>query len=203
MATAELSTGSSWQRWLLPDRPGLRQALLGIVALLLPLLCIGGGVRWYVPALIASLTIGCGLALAWTALTGWQWLRLAPATTLCVLGLHGACLINLELLPRWEVLLRAQAAKRDLAFWWQHRADTPALPMPTYDTGRAALAFNEVADPASRIVAYTPVALQRWSILGERESCWVALTRDGNGELLRTREELAALLPAAERTRLR
>jgi len=177
-----------WQLWIVPDRPGLRQLLLVIIAVITPIPVAFAGAQWWLPVLVGSVTLGVGLGLVWLLLCGWPWLRRAPLSSLAVLSLAFGSAINLDLLPRVEVLLRAQAATREADWWWsQTKAGVPLDP-PVYDAGDRLLPFTLPATGA--VVAYTAEPLRRWSWRGPRNSAYVLLRRDGERKVVKTASDL-------------
>lgn len=166
------------QRWLLPERPGLRQFSLALLAFLLPLAGVPSGREGLALLLALSLTFGAGLALAWLLLRARPWFALRPGMAVVVLLMGFASLLNLDLLPRWETALRAAALARALEGW----SASPADPLPEYHTGERYAACVSGPEPWA---ASTPVPLRRWTPWGWRDACLLRLRRDGTVELHR------------------
>jgi hypothetical protein len=55
--------------------------------------------------------------------------------TVGVLTMSVGCLGHLAIMPRWEVLLRANSAIADARGWLQAHEEDPTLLPPTYDSG--------------------------------------------------------------------
>ncbi len=181
-----------WQLWIVPDRPGLRQLLLAIIAVITPIPVAFAGAHWWLPALVGSVTLGVGLGLVWLLVCGWTWLRRAPMSGAAVLVLAFGSAINLDLLPRVEVLMRAQAAARDADWWWNQTKVGVTLDPPVYDAGDRLLPFTLPATGA--VVAYTAEPLRRWSWRGPRDSAYVILHRDGVRKVVKTAADVQAEL---------
>ncbi len=192
MTTGRVTT--TYERWLLPERPGLRQLGIGIVALLLPLGCLLDGDGTNVYALVLSITVGCGLGIAWAWLCGWQWLRVAPVSAVFVFATCFASLANIELMPRWDVLVRAHRAMSDLQFYVHARLEGRDAELRSYNTGPGRALFVAVSDPASGRLRYvcTGEPIQRWTPVGYRPSCYVLVRADGSGQVLKNASEFAA-----------
>ncbi|MBA2482798.1 MAG: hypothetical protein H0V44_19205 [Planctomycetes bacterium] len=184
------------ERWLLPERPGMRQFLIALAALLLPIASLLHSEGTHVASLVASITIGCGLGIAWMALTGWQWLKLAPVNSVCVFLTCFGSLGNLELMPRWDVALRAREALSDLQFYARERGQGRTAELRDYDTGPAKARFREITRPADGrlITAFTGDPIQRWSPFGFKPSCYVMIRADGTWSVVKNRDELNGLI---------
>lgn len=186
-----------WHRWLLAERPHLSHFLVGAMALLLPAAAGIFGPEGILPAMGIAAVIGGGLGLGWTLACGPRWLRQAPVMAIGVLTMSLACLGHLAVMPRWEVLLRANAAIADGRAWIQDSPENrPTLP-PTYASGDGLVRFS-LGDPANEtpqaIALYTPHALTRWSAFGRVESCFIVIRRDGSAQVLRTIADRDAVL---------
>jgi len=100
-------------------------------------------------------------------------------------------------MPRWEVLLRANAAIADARAWVQDSPENrPTLP-PTYASGDGPIRFSigkPVSDASQAIALFTPQALTRWSAFGRVESCFIVIRRDGSAQVLRTVADRDAVL---------
>jgi hypothetical protein len=188
----------AWQRWLLPDRPGMPHFLFGAVFLVLPAAARGLGTAAIIPAMAVAAILGGGLGLGWLLACGVRWLRAAPVTSLCVFAMSLGCLGHLYIMPRWEVMLRAHAAAQDAERYLMAVRGGAEAAVPTYDAGPNHPRFRLVERPADDGVAlYTPEPLQRWTPFGYRDSCWLAVRRDGSAKMLKTAELLRAELDAA------
>lgn len=185
----------AWQQWLLPERPRLSHFLVGATALLLP---AGAGIigpEGILPAMGVAAIIGGGLGIGWTLACGWQWLRVAPVMTVGVLTMSLACLGHLLVMPRWEVLLRANDAIAEARSWVQDSPENRTSLPPTYDSGDGPVRFAITnSDAARAVVLFTPLALTRWSPLGRVDSCFIVVRRDGSAQVLRTSAERDAVL---------
>lgn len=186
-----------WHRWLLAERPHLSHFLVGAAALLLPAVAGIFGPDGILPAMGIAAVIGGGLGIGWTLACGPRWLRLAPVMTIGVLTMALGCLGHLAVMPRWEVLLRANAAIADARAWLQEDPENrPSLP-PTYASGDGPLRFSigdAASDAPQAIALFTPQALTRWSAFGRVESCFIVIRRDGSAQVLRTIAERDAVL---------
>jgi hypothetical protein len=158
--------------WLLPDRPGLRQFWLMAQAFTLPLCGLAGPPQLLPWLIIYAVTTGFGLALAWFVVAGRQWLVARPVTAGLIFLAGLANLAHLDLLPRFEVSLRASAAARDLAAWSRQPGDA----LPEYDAGRTRQTF---ARGSGEVLAWTAQPLQRWTPIGWRDSCRMYLRTEG------------------------
>jgi hypothetical protein len=196
--TKEEAPVSGWQLWLLPPRPGYTHFLLVAACLVLPVAAMGLGSDRIIPAMAVSAVVGGGLGVGWLLACGKSWLRQAPVTSLCVLIIGLGCLGHLYIMPRWEVMLRVQAAREDLRFYLEGLRVGRAMPVPTYDAGPSRQRFR-LLDPGavgSAVIAYTPEPLQRWTPFGTRDSCYVVLRGDGEVRMVRDRAELDRALAA-------
>ncbi len=190
------------ERWLLPERPGMRQFVIVLGALLLPIACLMSSEAISVPALVISITIGCGLGIAWTALTGWQWLKRAPVNSLCVFVTAFGSLANLELMPRWEVAVRARNTLGYLQHYAQTRSEGRTIELSDYDTGPVKARFRQVDREDGKLLAvYTASPLQRWTPFGFRPGCYVLVRGDGTWQVVKTEKELEAVLEQAKAKR--
>jgi hypothetical protein len=187
----------AWQQWLLAERPHLSHFLVGAVALLLPATAGIFGPDGILPAMGVAAVMGGGLGVGWTLACGWRWLKQSPVMAVGVLAMSLGCLGHLAVMPRWEALLRANAAITDARAWVQDSPENrPTLP-PTYASGDGPIRFAAVdsaADTPQAIVLYTPQALTRWSPLGRVESCFIVIRRDGSAQVLRTSADRDAVL---------
>jgi len=158
--------------WLLPDRPGLRQFWLMALAFTLPVCGLAAPPHLLPWLIVYAVTTGFGLALAWFVVTGKRWLRERPVTATLIFLAGFANLAHLDLLPRFEVSLRASSAARDLAAWSHQPGDR----LPDYNAGRS----RQVFVPGSgEIIAWTAQPLQRWTPIGWKDSCRVYLRASG------------------------
>ncbi len=193
---AETLPDPAWMRWLLPERPGLPQFLVGAICLMLPAAAVMVGPDWIIPAMAVSATIGGGLGIGWSLACGRGWLRRAAVTSLAVLGVTLLCLGHLALMPRIEVLLRGHAVLGRLSYWSDAHRDGRAVD-DEYDTGRGRERFSAVAHPAPgpwSVVAYTPVPLRRWTLFGYVDSCYIVLSAAGEGMIIPFSEGLDQVL---------
>ena len=175
-----------WQAWLLPARPGLRQFALAAAALLLPAPALLAGPDWMLPAMACAVTLGGGLGLGWALTVGRHWLARAPASAAGVLLVSFACLAHLQLMPYWNLVLRARAVREDLRWALvSPPVDAGRLEEPTYDCGpyRSTL---EVRRLGGEVMAHTPEPLQRWSPFGWRGSWFLLLRGDGDDLAMET-----------------
>jgi hypothetical protein len=194
-----MERSSGWERWLLPDRPGSRQFVIALGAWLLPLIFLRSDEGTDPRVLIISLAIGCGLGLGWSAAAGWRWLRQAPCTTLMVLAACFASAANLELVPRWDALVRAHHAADSGAFYIQRRTADGSAEVPRYATGLDRRPFIIDQDAGGRLrCLYTGEPILRWSVAGWHPACFVVVLADGTSLLERTHEDLERAV--AERT---
>src|SRR3954469_9324378 len=138
---------AAYDRWLMPEQPGMRQFLIAVVAWLLPLAFLHTSEGSNVNALAVSITVGCGVGIAWSVSTGARWLRAAPVSAVIVLLACFASAANLELVPRWDTLVLAQRAKSAMEFYVDDRLSGRRSDPPTYGTGvgRVACAVEEDA----------------------------------------------------------
>lgn len=186
-----MASPRAWERWLLPDRPGLRQFLLAALALLLPLVWLQPVEGTDPRALIASVAIGCGLGLGWSIACGWRWLRAAPLSSLMVLLTCFASLVNLSLVPRWDALVRVRRAKESADFYLQRRTiDGVATAPPTYATGDGEHPFLVDERHGRLACLYTDTPILRWSVRGLVPACYLLVYPDGSDQVLRTQAEL-------------
>lgn len=184
-----------WQRWFLPERPGVRQFALGAAAMLLPVPAVLLGPYQVIPAMAVGITVGVGLGLGWLVLFAVPWLRRAPIAALGVFAVCFGCLIHVEVLPRWEMLLRLQATKGEMQRWGiEHEAGLPT-PLPDYRRGedRPRCAAGR---PGTSVIAYTPMPLQRWSPFGWRDNAYLVLRAKGEVVTVwaRDRDQLQRIL---------
>ena len=187
-----------WQQWLLSDRPRLSHFFIGALALLLP---VGAGIfgpAGVLPAMGFAAIIGGGLGIGWTLACGVRWLRISPVMAVGVLTMALASLGNLHLMPRWEVLLRSNAAAAEARAWvTSNQENRTALP-PMYNSGDAVVRFATTAttpaDGLQAVLLYTPKAFNRWSPFGRTDSCFMIIRRDGSSKILRSQVDLDAAL---------
>lgn len=182
-----------WQRWLLPERPGVRQFALGALALLLPVPAVLLGPDQVMPAMAAGITMGVGLGLGWLVLFASPWLRAAPIAALGVFAVCFGCLFHVAVLPRWELLLRVQSTKRSLERWGLERAAGSLAPPPSYRRGEDR-PLCIAGPPGSGVIVYTPMPLQRWSLFGWKDNASLALRGTGEVVTVWTPAELDRLL---------
>lgn len=183
----------AWQRLLLPEHPGLPQFLFGLIALLLPMLGLHNEHGIDPRQLVLSVSIGCALGVSWTWLLGRAWWRKAPINTVCVLAMCFGTLVNLDVMPRWDALVRAQVAMDFLRSYVADRAAGREVPMRAYDTGDGQARFVVRTGADGRLLAiYTPESdpIMRWTPIGWRPGCFVVMRGDGNGQVLRNPEAL-------------
>lgn len=193
----EVEPVPAWQRWLLAEEPRLSHFLVGAAALLLPAAAGIFGPQSILPAMAVAAISGGGLGLGWTLACGPRWLRRAPVMTIGVLTMALGCLGHLAIMPRWEVLLRANSAIADARAWLHHQHEEPGTLPPTYDSGDGPVRFTQVEPPSDRphaLTLYTPQALTRWSPFGRTESCFIIVRDDGSVQVLRTSAERDAVL---------
>jgi len=190
----------AWQRLLLPDRPGLPQFLLGLIALLLPLVGLHDrrGIDPF--ALVLSVSLGCALGVSWLWLLGRTWMKHAPVNALCVYAMCFASLIHLDVMPRWDALVRAQSAMDYLENYLADRNAGRPVDLRPYDTGNGQARFTIRTGADGRpVLLYTPESdpIMRWTPIGWRPGCYVVVKSDGTGQVLRNSEALDAALAAA------
>jgi hypothetical protein len=187
----------AWHQWLLSDRPRLSHFLVGAGALLLPAAAGILGPDGILPAMSVAAVVGGGLGVGWTLACGPRWLQRSPVMAIGVLTMALACLGHLAVMPRWEVLLRANAAIAEARIWVLDSPENrPSLP-PTYASGDGPLRFHlgdQGNDSPQAIALYTPQALTRWSPFGRVDSCFIVIRRDGSAQVLRTVADRDAVL---------
>lgn len=176
-----------WQRWLVPDRPGIRQFALVAVALGAPLPAVMIGPEWVMPALAGGIILGLGLGVGWGALYARTWLRAAPVTTLTIFACALLCLLHVEVLPRWDLLLRLRQAQADFARYATEVASIPDTPLPIYVRGPDQV---RAAAGDARVAAWTHVPLRRWSPFGWQDRVWLVQPRQGDTVICWNRAEL-------------
>lgn len=180
-----------WQRWLVPDRPGIRQFVLMALALIAPLPAVMIGPDWVVPALAVGITLGLGLGLGWGVLYARTWFRAAPVTTLVIFACSALCLLHVEVIPRWDLLLRLQHGRHEFRRFAIEVASIPTTPLPIYMRGpdqvRAVRGEHD-------IVVWTHVPLRRWTPFGWKERAWLVQPVDGDTIICWNRSELAAAM---------
>jgi len=187
-----------WQKWLLPEQPGLRQFAIGALAILLPLPALLFGPERVIPAMAVGITLGVGLGLGWAVLYGRTWFARAPISALGVFAITFGCLLHVAVMPRWELLLRLKLARQQLAWYQLGREAGSVVEPPRYQRGEDEQRFAVVPGAKGReVAAYTPLPLRRWSPFGWSGNCWLLLRADGEIETLWSRAELAAAMPAA------
>jgi len=165
-----------WQSWLVPDRPGIRQFALVAVALGAPLPAVMIGPEWVMPALAGGVILGLGLGVGWGVLYARAWLRAAPVTTLTIFACALLCLLHVEVLPRWDLLLRLRQAQADFTRYATEVASIPDTPLPIYVRGPDQV---RAAAGDARIAAWTHVPFRRWSPLGWQDRIWLVQPRQG------------------------
>lgn len=189
----------AWQQWLLAERPRLSHFLVGATALLLPAAAGIVGPDSILPAMGIAAVVGGGLGVGWLLACGPRWVQRAPVMGIGVLTMALGCLGHLAVMPRWEVLLRANAAIADARTWLQSAPTERAELPPQYDSGDGPVRFAPIAattpsGPVNGLM--TPRALTRWSAFGRVESCFIIVRLDGSAQVLRTvAERDAALAP--------
>lgn len=185
----------AWHQWLLAERPRLSHFLVGATALLLP---AGAGIvgpEGILPAMGVAAVIGGGLGIGWSLACGWRWLRLAPVMTIGVLTMALGCLGHLLVMPRWEVVVRANAAIADARAWVQDSPENRTSLPPTYESGDGTIRFALTKDDGPHAIQlFTPQALTRWSPFGRVDSCFIIVRRDGSAQVLHTSAERDAVL---------
>jgi hypothetical protein len=187
----------AWQLWLLADRPRLSHFLVGATALLLPAVAGIFGPHGILPAMGIAAVVGGGLGVGWLLACSPRWLQRAPVMAIGVLTMALGCLGHLAVMPRWEVLLRANAAIADARTWLQSEPTERTELPPHYASGDGPIRFATIAgttaaDPRSGLM--TPRALTRWSAFGRVESCFIIVRQDGSAQVLRTVAERDAAL---------
>jgi hypothetical protein len=197
MDPATEESAPAWLHWLLPETPRLSHFLVGAGSLLLPVAAGILGPDGILPAMGVASVIGGGLGLGWLLACGPRWLHRTPVRALGVLTMALGCLGHLAVMPRWEVLLRANAAIAEARTWLANPPEERTTLPPLYDSGNGPVRFAETTptrDGKDAVVLYTPQALTRWSALGRVESCYIVVRRDGTAQVLRTGAERDALL---------
>jgi len=184
----------AYDRWLMPDQPGLRQLLIVLVLWLLPLLCLRTSDGTDPHLLVWSVGLGAGLGLAWALTTGGRWLGRAPISTvvvfLCCLGAAA----NLVLMPRWDALLRALHAEEALILYLEQSDPAHQVP-PPYATGQGAGLAELITDAHQAVLgAYTRDPILRWTPWGFRPACYVVVRASGQPTVVRNAADLATLL---------
>lgn len=158
--------------WVLPERPDLIAGARGGALLLLPTACIFQGPDVFIPALVLSVGIGVGSALAWTILAGWRWLMTAPVSGILVIALHLGTAVNLWLVPRLDATVRAHELTQDASAWWV--AGAPGDP-PGYAVGDG----GRVQWRREGEALVTPEPILRWTPFGWKPACWLRVGRSG------------------------
>jgi len=182
---------SWWQLWLVPDRPGIRQFVLVALALAAPLPAVMIGPDWVLPALAGGIILGLGLGVGWSVLYARQWLRAAPVTTVVVFALAALCLLHVEILPRWELLLRLQQARQEFTSYAVVAASAPETPPPRYARGPDQVI---AARGENGILVWTHVPLRRWSPWGWLDRAWLVQPHQGEAIICWNRTELERAL---------
>lgn len=176
-----------WQLWLVPDRPGIRQFILVALALAAPLPAVMIGPDWVLPALAGGIILGLGLGVGWGVLYARVWLRAAPVTTVVIFALAALCLLHVEVLPRWEFLLRLQQTRQEFTSYAVEAANAPDTPPPRYARGPDHVI---AARGEHGVLAWTHVPLRRWSPWGWLERAWIVQPEQGVPIICWTRAEL-------------
>jgi len=185
----------TYERWLMPDRPGLRQFLLVLVVWLLPLLCLRSSDGTDPHVLAWSVGLGAGLGLAWALTTGGRWIQRAPLSTVVVFLCCAAAAYNIALMPRWDALLRALRAEEALNVFLEQ--DPQHQAPPPYATGQGSGQAALIVDARHTVLgAYTRDPILRWTPLGFRPACYVVVRVSGQPTVVRTPGDLAQLLTA-------
>ena len=180
-----------WQRWFVPERPGLRQFLLVMVGFLAPLPAVLAGPDRVVPALALGIIIGVGLGLGWALLFLRTWFHQAPASTLAIFACSLACLLHAEILPRWELLLRVRTTRDHLIRYQVEVSHDRQASLPYYSLGPG----EAQAQPGrGDLLVWTAMALRRWTPAGWRERAWVLVSRDGQAHIAWTEADRDAIL---------
>lgn len=185
--TEGMDEPSFYQRWFIPTRPGLRQFALVAIGLIAPLLGVLGGPEMVVPALGLGITLGLGLGIGWAVLYARSWFRQAPATTLAIFASAAACLLHVEVLPRWELLLRVREARTEALHYHLKRSLAAEVPLPSYriGPGEARMQLGE-----GQILVWTGLGLRRWTPAGWRDRAWILVTRSGEAHICWSRSDL-------------
>ena len=185
-----------WQKWLLPEVPGLRQFAIGALAILMPLPAVLFGPEQVIPAMAVAITLGVGLGLGWALLYARSWLRRAPISALGVFAITFGSLLHVAVMPRWELLLRLKDARQQLDYYQLGREAGTTREPPRYQRGEDEQRFAVVPGASGRAVAaYTPLPLRRWSPFGWRDNCWLLLRANGEIETLWSAAEVALAMP--------
>lgn len=187
-----------WQRWLVPDRPGLRPFLLAAFALVLPLPAVFLGAEWVLYAMAAGVVIGCGLGLGWALLYLPTWFARAPLAAAAVLLTCAGSVLHVVVMPRWDLVLRLRHAKQELERYRLAREAGVAGEAPTYLRGGGETArFASALVAGGRAVAWTPLPLRRWTPRGWVDDCWLVLRAGNEVETLWRGAELESALKRA------
>ena len=187
----------AWQAWLLPERPGMSHFLLGALCLVLPVAAIGLGPQWILPAMGVAATLGGGTGIGWTLACAPRWLRRSPVTGMCVLAMSLGCLLHLYLMPRLELWLRWAPTVDEVRAYLRTIKGGDIAPPPRYDAGLSRPALRLVEHPpAHGVVLYTPEAIQRWTLLGYRDSVYLVFYDDGRSDWVKVLQD-ADMLHAA------
>jgi len=181
MCHTQAMTEPWWHRWLLSDRPGVRQFALGAVAMLLPLPAVFFGPDQIIPAMAVGIAIGVGLGVGWVLLFVRIWMRTAPVAALGVYLMCFGCLFHVEVMPRWELILRLLDTKHSIERWGLEREAGRVSPPPMYRSGEGRSQCQIHSDARGEVV-FTPVPLQRWSWSGWRGTSYLILR--GKGEVI-------------------
>jgi hypothetical protein len=184
-----------WQHWLLPVRPGMTQFLTGAICLVLPVAARSLGPEWMLMAMAIAATVGGGLGVGWLLANGLTWLRVAPVTSIAVFAMALGCLGHLYLMPRWEVVLRATQAFENAALYLHMQRTGHSVALPVYDAGPLLEKFRLVEpNVPGGVILYTPDPLQRWSLTGYHDSCYLVVNDAGTFQMLATLDQLKAAL---------
>jgi len=109
------------------------------------------------------------------------WMRTAPVAAMGVYLMCFGCLFHVEVMPRWELILRLLDTKQNMERWGLEREAGSVSPPPYYRSGEGR-SQCEVGPVGSTVIVYNPIPLQRWSWSGWRGKAFVLLR--GKGEVL-------------------
>lgn len=181
----------TWHAWILPERPGMTHFLLGSVCLVLPVAAIALGTQWILPAMGVAATIGGGLGVGWLLACSPRWLRRAPVTSICVLGMALGCLGHLYLMPRLDVWLRFTSTIEEVDKYQRIIRGGGVATIPSYDSGQGWPRLTSIEHPSEHgLVLYTRAPFQRWTLFGYTDSCYLAFYGDGRKALVLKTEEM-------------
>lgn len=190
-----LMADSWWQSWLVPDRPGLRQFVIVAFALLAPVPAVLLGPEMVLPALAAGLTVGLGFGIGWAFLYGGTWFRQSPLNTIAIFACAAACLLHLEVLPRWDVILRVGPARDEFTRFTVDYATNQGTPLPHYQRGPEQQRAEP--GPTERVLIWTALPLRRWTLTGWQDRVWIVAPKKGEVVIIWNRQDLEAYLDRA------